>query len=154
MRILVFSDSHKDSSSCIKVTDNLIGVDMILHAGDHASDAQAIGQAFPNIPVRFVQGNCDCGDYPSDIIIEADGKKIFLTHGHKYSVKFEYDYRTLLSKAASENCDCVVFGHTHSPICDIKNNITLLNPGSIRYGRTYGVIEIENGVLKAAVCNM
>jgi hypothetical protein len=31
--------------------------------------------------------------------------------------------------------------------------VLLLNPGSIKNG-TYGVIEIENGVLKAAICNI
>ena len=49
--------------------------------------------------------------------------------------------------------DCAVFGHTHQGLCDIKNGITLLNPGSIRYGKTFGVIEIEDGKLRADILN-
>lgn len=153
MRILVFSDSHRDISRCIKAVNNLIGVDMLLHAGDHAEDAKRLQNAFPDIPVTFVSGNCDFSSAPKETVFTADGKKIFLTHGHIYNVKNDYGFSSLLSRAAALGCDCAVFGHTHEPLCDVRNGITLLNPGSIRYSGTYGVIEIEKGRLRAAVLN-
>ena len=153
MRILVFSDSHRDIDSCAKVIDNIVGVDMVLHAGDHISDAKELCRRFPHIAFEYVPGNCDFSSEDSDVIVEAGGKKIFLTHGHGYSVKYDETYSELLRKAESLGCDCAVFGHTHISLCDPRKKVLLLNPGSIKNG-TYGVIEIENGVLKAAICNI
>ena len=152
MRILVFSDSHKNVSACISVIENIIGVDMILHAGDHASDAAWIQKCFADIPVKYVTGNCDTNIAPAEMIIEAEGKKIYLTHGHLHSVKTQEDYHSLIDHAKSKDCDCAVFGHTHKGECFNSSGITVLNPGSIKHSGTYGVIEIEDGILKAAVC--
>lgn len=153
MRILVFSDSHKNIADCEKIIRNTIGVDMILHAGDHSSDAIQLKNTFPDIPVHYVSGNCDFSAGLQEIIIDACGHRIFLTHGHNYCVKSEEHYRTLIEKAISSDCDCVVFGHTHIPFNDCSSGLTVLNPGSIKYTKTYGVIEIENGTLRSAVCD-
>ena len=150
MRILVFSDSHGSISACTTVVENIINVDMILHAGDHASDAVWIQKCFPDIPVKYVCGNCDPATAPPELIIEAEDKKIFLTHGHRYSVKSQPELQNLTE--AAKDCDCVVFGHTHSPVCFKSGNLTILNPGSAKSLHSYGVIEIEDGVLRAAVC--
>lgn len=151
LRILVFSDSHHDADICAGVINNIVGVDMVLHAGDHLKDAELLEKQFPDIPIRYVCGNCDFEGFPKELVLDADGKKIFLTHGHLYGVKCGIS--ALLSRAKELDCDCAVFGHTHSGFCDVMSGITLLNPGSIRYGRTFGVIEIENGTLRAAVCD-
>lgn len=153
MRIIVFSDSHREVAPCIRVIKNLIGVDMILHAGDHSHDAKQIAAEFPDIPVKYVVGNCDFDSAPSEMVIEAEGKRIFLTHGHNYNVKNELSYSSVCKKALSENCDCVVFGHTHIPHCSVNGSLSILNPGSIRSMGTYGVIEIEDGKLRTAICN-
>ena len=45
--------------------------------------------------------------------------------------------------------DICIFGHTHRPTLFKKNNVTMMNPGSIAYPRqigkkpTYGLIEID-----------
>lgn len=153
MRILVFSDSHGRTDRCAAVVRAIVGIDMILHAGDHASDAKALAREFPEIPVVFVAGNCDVTDAPTETVYETDGGKILMTHGHKYSVKTDFGYSALIRRAKELSCTCAVFGHTHNPLCDPSSGVTLLNPGSIRYGSTYGVIEIEVGILKAAVCD-
>lgn len=153
MRILVFSDSHKSVSSCVSITENMLGVDMILHAGDHSADAEWLQKCFPDIPVKYVAGNCDPDTAPAEMIVEAEDKKIYLTHGHLHSVKYQEDYETLIDTAKSKGCDCVVFGHTHKYECFKSGDLTVLNPGSIRHSCTYGVIEIEDGILKAVVCD-
>jgi len=154
MRILVFSDTHHNTDGCISVIEHFrhTGVDMILHAGDCNSDAEDISYIYPEIPVKYVQGNNDFSRVPGDLLIEAVGKKIFLTHGHGYRVKAESGtFVTLRKKAEELGADCVVFGHTHEPYCDCHYGIRMLNPGSIKYGRTYAVIEIEDGKLRADV---
>lgn len=153
MRILVFSDSHKNVSDCEKIVNAIRDVDMIIHAGDHSSDAVWLEKIFPQIPVKYVSGNCDFAPAPLEITVDAEGFKIFLTHGHNYHVKSEEHYQTLIDKAVSCGCDCVVFGHTHIPHNDASGKITVLNPGSVKYTKTYGVIEIEDGKLRTAVCD-
>lgn len=152
MRIIVFSDTHRDISPCIKVLGNIIGIDMVLHAGDHLDDAKELCRMFPEFDFEYVPGNCDFSVADSEVVIEAEGKKIFLTHGHGYSVKTDESYTQLKERAKALGCDCAVFGHTHISVSDNSGEITLLNPGSIKQSGTYGVIEIENGVLKTAVC--
>ena len=154
MRILVFSDSHKQIDACAMVIERIMGVDMVLHAGDHASDCMELEKMFPDIEFKYVAGNCDFAVAPSEMTVDAEGKRIFLTHGHGYAVKYDYDYRTIIDKGASENADLVVFGHTHVPVCDFSKTPPILNPGSIKHSGTYGVIEIEEGKLKACICNV
>lgn len=78
-----------------------------------------------------VKGNCDSEvdqmvlDYPimaeySHILLK--NKKIFLTHGHKYT----YEKIPKLN-----NGDIYAFGHTHLPVLEKKNDLIFLNPGSI-----------------------
>ena len=154
MRILVFSDSHKKTDACARVIENIIGVDMILHAGDHAADCMELEKMFPDIEFKYVAGNCDFTSAPQELTFNVCGKRIFLTHGHGYAVKYDSDYYTITNKGVSENADLVVFGHTHVPVCDFSKRPAILNPGSIKHGGTYGVIEIEDGKLKACICNV
>ena len=154
MRILVFSDSHKNTDACARVIENIIGVEMILHAGDHASDCMELEKMFPDIEFKYVSGNCDFTTAPSELLIEVCGKRIFLTHGHGYAVKYDTDYYTIINKGICQNADLVVFGHTHIPVCDFSKKVPIINPGSIKHSGTYGVVEIEDGKLKACICNV
>lgn len=154
MRILVFSDTHGVIENCISQIARIGAVDMILHAGDVSADAVDIASIYPNIPVRYVCGNCEISRADAECVVEAAGVRIFLTHGHGYRVKYEPDYRTLQNRGRQLGADVCVFGHTHKPLCHKLGDITLLNPGSSRYGGTYGVIEIEEGRIGCAVLDM
>ena len=154
MRILVFSDTHGDIRPCIKTINNIKDVDMIIHAGDHISDAHELMKCFSDIPFFAVRGNCDFSNEPSELIVEADGKKIFVTHGHLYNVKLEYDYYTLKKHTEELGCDAAVFGHSHIPYNENLGKMCIINPGSVKTSRTFGVIEVENGKLRTATCNL
>ena len=151
MRILVFSDTHGNIDYCIRVIERIGAVDMILHAGDVSRDAQDLEAIFDNIPVQYVRGNCEVSNASVQLLVEACGKKIFLTHGHIHAVKYEKDYRTLTEAAKALGADVAVFGHTHLPVCDNRGDIILLNPGSCKNHISYGVIEIEDGKIGAAI---
>lgn len=152
MRILVFSDSHTDVKTCSAVIDRLPAADMIIHAGDHYTDAHKLESLYPKLDFRYVAGNCDSPLFINEMTFEVGGKKVFLSHGHRYAVKYESDYRTLIEKSSSENADIAIFGHTHISYCKQNQGLLLLNPGSIRYGRTFGIIEIEDGKISADIC--
>ncbi|MCX7714360.1 MAG: metallophosphoesterase [Clostridia bacterium] len=154
MRILAFSDSHHHINGCIKVINAIEKVDMILHAGDCNRDAEDLAALYPHIEIKYVQGNNDFDRKPKELCFEAGGKKIFLTHGHLYRVKTDFEYETLIEKAKHENADLAVFGHTHIPYSNTFGSLNLLNPGSICYCGTYGIIEIENGKLRTAVLSL
>ncbi len=150
-RILVFSDTHGDVSLCADVIKR-IPADMILHAGDYVRDARDLEKMFPDKKIIYVQGNGDffTNAQPAEIA-ELDGVRIFLAHGHNHRVKYEHDYHTLARAAKEKNCSIAVFGHTHIEYDgQSEEGVLLLNPGSARFGCTYGVIEIEDG--KPHIC--
>lgn len=158
MRILVFSDTHNSTDDCIAIISKFktFGLDMVIHAGDCNEDCEDLHYIFPELPIKFVQGNNNFSkNVPYELVFDADGHKIFLTHGHNYRVKAEMqgEYETLTAKAKSLGAELAVFGHTHVPYCAVNRGIILLNPGSIKYGSTYGIIETENGRIKADIIN-
>ena len=154
-RILVFSDSHGDVSGMCKVVERIIGVDLIVHCGDYSKDAVFLRKAYPDIPVISVKGNNEYGftlDEPSEII-EMDGVKIFVTHGHHEGVKSGTE--TVINRAAINDCAVCLFGHTHRALCIKENGVLVLNPGSAKgHGGTFGVVEIENSKPSAAILDI
>ncbi len=154
IRIIVFSDTHKCIEPCIQAINNIRDIDMIIHGGDHWSDARELENIFPDISIKYVKGNCDFALAPIEELIEIGGKKIFVTHGHMYNVKQEHErYETIKERGLRLSADVVVFGHTHIPYNENSGKITIINPGSVKYTRNYGIIEIENDKTKTAILN-
>ena len=153
MRILVFSDSHKDTESCSFIIDKIAGVDVVLHAGDHISDASFLKIKYPQIKFYSVPGNCDFSSESPDLSLCLEGKKIFMSHGHFYNVKSEQNYDSFLKKAIEAESDLAIFGHTHNPFYLNNGHLILLNPGSIKNRGTFGVVEIYDGKIKADICD-
>ena len=149
-RILVFSDTHGSLKLCKRIIDR-IPCDMIIHAGDYVSDAQELKKLYPDKDILYVKGNCDTFSYaPAYEITELDGVRIFIAHGHEQRVKYEHDYASMVRAAKEHNCTAAVFGHTHIEYAEEHDGVYLLNPGSAKYGGTYGVIEIDDG--KPSIC--
>ncbi len=147
-RILVFSDTHGDYGEALDIFDRILGVTGVIHLGDYVKDAEKIENYVYPVPVYFVSGNNDyMSPFPSEKIIELGGKRIFLTHGHRY-VSYS-DISRLITEGERQKADIVLYGHTHIPFYERKNGIIYANPGSISHPRnsdeSYGVLEIENG---------
>lgn len=93
-----------------------------------------------------VRGNCD--SEVDQMVIEfpimaeyawlfVDGKRIFATHGHTHNIN------ALPPLSAG---DVLIHGHTHVPVVQEVDGITLLNPGSIALPKeqsphSYAVLE-------------
>jgi putative phosphoesterase len=159
MKILVLSDTHGDTCKAEKAINSNKGVDLIIHLGDYFRDAQKLSALFPTIPIEYIYGNSDfmIDNVPAEKIIEVCGKRIFITHGHRYSVK--WDYERLISKAEEQNADILLFGHTHIPELVINDRFYLLNPGSTSDPRSnskesYAIIEIDNDQVKPKICKV
>lgn len=131
MKIGVLSDTHlhnPDDSLPQGVLSLLEGVDMILHAGDitHPSVVDFLETIAPTHAVR---GNMDDpnlhGTLPVKRVVEAGAFRIGLIHGWgapnglEERVEKEFD-----------DVHCIVYGHTHYPVCHERNNVLFFNPGS------------------------
>lgn len=149
MKILVISDTHGDTNKAEEAIKKNREVDMIIHLGDYFRDAQKLSSMFPDIPIEYIYGNSDfmIENVPAEKLLEVCGKKIFITHGHRYSVK--WDYNRLFKKAEELHADMVLFGHTHIPEIVRNGDYCILNPGSASDPRddsdeSYAIVEIEN----------
>lgn len=153
MNVLIFSDTHKNAEDAIEIIRQEPEVNAIIHAGDHFSDSEKIHEAFPQIPMYSVPGNCDISPYnPDELIITLESKKIFITHGHKYHVKF--DLTSIKNKAYYENFDLVVFGHTHSSEILYYGKSIIINPGALSgHNKTYAKANITKDEIKVTIEN-
>lgn len=155
MRAIVLSDSHNDTSSCERAINAIGQFDMIIHLGDIARDVDYIETMYYPKRVVSVLGNNDFyapGEY--ERVIEFDGHKIFLCHGHTQSVN--YGTEKLLQTAREKGCEAALFGHTHSRKLEkSEDGIILLNPGSVSKPRggapSFAVLETGNDKLSAVI---
>ena len=157
MRILVISDTHGDTNKAEEAIRSNKEINLIIHLGDYFRDAQKLSNLFPNIPIEYIYGNSDfmIDDVPAEKMLDVCGKKIFITHGHRYSVKWDYD--KLFKKAEELHADILLFGHTHIPDIVKRNQYYVMNPGSTSDPRddsdeSYAIIEIDNGKLAPKIC--
>lgn len=150
MRLIVVSDSH-GSREPIERLYRQYPNDGVIHLGDHISDAQWMRERTQGHPVYAVKGNCDSFEEgQEELILELDGKKILICHGHRYGVKSGLGQ--LLAAAKAKGVDGVFFGHTHQPLMERREGLLVLNPGSLKMG-DYAIIEIEAGKLKGVLLN-
>ncbi len=78
--------------------------------------------------LTVIKGNCDSEvdemissfTFSESAYIFADGKKIFLTHGHKYN-----------EDALPAGCKIIIYGHFHVGFIKEKDGVIIANPGSV-----------------------
>ncbi|WP_316570886.1 metallophosphoesterase [Neobacillus sp. YIM B06451] len=150
-KVLVVSDSHglKDPLTAIK--ERHPDVDVFIHCGD--SELPKNDEVLEGYIT--VGGNCDFHPgYPEEELIEVGGIKIFVTHGHLYSVK-----STLMNiqyRARELGANVVCFGHSHLLGAEMSGGMLFLNPGSIRLPRgrkerTYLILGIDGNNVELSV---
>ena len=152
MKIVVFSDSHRDLEN-MRLVLQREHPDLMIHLGDHDYDAELLGREYPQLPMLRVRGNCDgWSDTPLTLTVVLGGVRFFLCHGHTYGVKGS-PMRAVY--AAEENkADIVCFGHTHEAYLDDTDpRITVLNPGAVGYSwqPSYGLIQVSGGRMQVEI---
>lgn len=155
MRILIISDSHGDTKRFDKAI-TAFEPDMIIHLGDIERDVEYLEAVYPHIPIEAVVGNNDPWvRRAGEKVIEVEGVKIFLTHGHLYGV-WDNGFR-IAQRAEELGCTVALFGHSHVPVNEVYGVVHAFNPGSISRPRvgeySVGIMEIENGEAKFAHCD-
>jgi putative phosphoesterase len=147
MRIVVIGDTHGKIQGAIKALTLIDKFDILVHTGDSSDDGLKL-KNYTDAPIYVVKGNCEAGMAPTERFEIIKGVKLFITHGHRYKVK--WDYQTLIYKALEIRPNIVLFGHTHVAHWFFEEDILFLNPGSLSLprgekGPTFAVIDIANG---------
>lgn len=147
MKILVVSDTHRKNDNYFDILKKE-KPDLVIHCGDAEGSEYALTES-AKCPVKIVLGNNDFfSDLPRELEFEVGKYKVWVTHGHNYYVSMGY---TDIHRAATvRGKDVVLFGHTHRPVLEKRENVWLINPGSLSYPRqegrkcSYVVMEIDN----------
>ena len=153
MRIGVVSDTHRNKSSIEQLGGKIGGLDMLIHLGDNVEDISIIKKYYKG-KIISVKGNCDFfNSVPNDMLEEICGKKVFITHGHKYSVKDNLS--KLRYKALEIGATIVLYGHTHIGQIDFQEGIWYINPGSVSLprdgGRSFAIINIDEEAIEPSL---
>ena len=136
MRVLIISDTHGIHDNFDRLLEVEQPFGQIIHLGDTEGGEDYI-EAAAGCPVAAVRGNNDYfSDLPGEQIIEIEGRRIFMTHGHYYYVVAGVE--KLIKEAGGRDVDMVLFGHTHRPLIRREDGLTVLNPGSLSYPRQEG----------------
>ena len=145
-KLLVISDVHRDRYKLERILNKYKDqVNHIISLGDSECSTEYLQKR----NIIAVKGN-----YPFDggegyhKILQIEQVKIFLTHGHKFGVKWGSLSR-LHDYASSEDFDLVMYGHTHEASLEKEEGITYLNPGSVRQSRgkegpSFAMVTIKN----------
>ena len=138
LKLIVFSDSHDTHNILPLVYEaDKIKPDMFIFLGDRVEDIKSL----MDDKILYVKGNGDfLQNAPELVVTNIAGKKVMLTHGHRYSVKSSL-YQ-LTAAAREQQADIVFFGHTHMPVYYEEENIHYCNPGALKDGE-YAVCEID-----------
>jgi putative phosphoesterase len=159
LRIGVISDTHlTDTGESLAFLLDLAaqhfqGVDVILHAGDIV--APGILAAFSPYTFYGVRGNMDpvSAELPQKRVLNIAGMRIGLIHGWGAG---EGLIERVRSEFRDTSLDCLVFGHSHIPLCRQEGGLLLFNPGSAVDRRempyaSVGILEIDKGRIKGRI---
>lgn len=152
MKAAVFSDSHGNTENMRRAI-GAFHPDCIIHLGDCIKDAERIAREYPELPMHAVAGNCDCGGPDSDII-DLEGVRILIAHGHGHNVKMDLD--SFCNSVYFSGAALGLYGHTHRPLWNSIRGMQIMNPGSIGdcLHPTYGQIELENGAFSCKIVDL
>ncbi|WP_446897677.1 metallophosphoesterase [Clostridium sp. LBM24168] len=149
MRIGVISDTHRYIAVIKKAIEAFYNPDLVIHLGDNVQDVNIIEKLYRGKIIN-VSGNCDFSvSVPSERVEIIEGKRFFITHGHRYDVK--HGISRLKYKAMELDADVVLFGHTHISKIAYDDGIWFINPGSPYLSRdgvnSVAVIDVKNGMI-------
>ena len=146
MRVLVVSDTH----GTLPIDLSSFNVDAVIHAGD-IGDNRFLSEFHMFDRFYAVAGNTDHSlDLPETLCIEIEETTFYLVHN------LSAPHR-IISSNHSRIRECtpnlVIFGHTHTPLIEKRENTIFLNPGSLgKKGltgyRSYAIIEIDGSDIK------
>ena len=136
MKVLITSDTHGAHKALEIALAQMEPIDMFIHLGDFEDGLDYINKIV-KCEKHIIGGNNDFfSRLPREKEFFIGSKKVFISHGHKYGIWSGVD--NLVNAGKSRKADIIMFGHTHCPYLDVREDMTILNPGSISYPRQQG----------------
>jgi putative phosphoesterase len=143
MKLLITGDIHGRSDLLEEVLNKEQDYDLHLCTGDLGIDIKTLNRH----NIVAVKGNNDYYyDLPYERVIDLEGNKILLTHGHLQNVK--YGLKELVDFAKSKHVDICIFGHTHQLYIEEIDHILFINPGALSNFRDKSYVIYEEGQVK------
>ncbi|WP_071131719.1 metallophosphoesterase [Enterococcus timonensis] len=147
MKILVVSDNHGNKEILEQISERFAGkVDGMFHCGD--SELVSIDAVWNHFTAK-VSGNCDFDPgYPISSVTKIGDETIYMTHGHRYDVRF--GLKKIGEAAQEAGATICLYGHTHIIDAQRHGNILFVNPGSISQPRgklpyrSFAIIEADS----------
>lgn len=141
MKVLIVSDTHRLNGTLQQVIEKEKPFDMLLHLGDSEGSEELITdwcrEQKAGCQVHLVAGNNDFfSALPREKEVRIGTYKAFLTHGHLYNVSV--GTARLLDEAKDRGAQLAIYGHTHRPQLAKRENVMILNPGSLSFPRQEG----------------
>ena len=126
MKLLLFSDNHRDRGAVKEVVKKHPDMDRYISLGDSEMKERELSA----LDIFGVRGNSPFEpNFPFDLTFAFVGMKMFITHGHHYYVKL--GLTRLLNHALYNDINIVCFGHTHKPFLKEVRGVLFINPGSL-----------------------
>ena len=150
IRIGVISDTHGLLRPA--ALDAMRDSDLIVHAGD-IGDPSILRALAALAPVTAVRGNNDFGDWADALrdveTIVAEGTRLGLVH----------DVKSLGPQHRALAWNAIVAGHSHRPLCEMRDGVLHFNPGSAGPRRfslpvSVGEIVIDGGMLTGRIVTL
>ena len=149
MRVLILGDTHAQDDIFLRILAAEKEYDAVLHTGDFEG-SEFVYRELSDAPLYAIAGNNDFfTDAPYERVVELEGCRIFMTHGHRYGL--EKGYMGVCREAHRRNASIAVFGHSHLPVAEYCRGVLMLNPGSTSWPRqenrkpSYIVLNLEDG---------
>ncbi|HEX5782403.1 MAG TPA: metallophosphoesterase family protein [Solirubrobacteraceae bacterium] len=160
-RLAVISDTHLPRGARVlpeACLEQLRAADVILHAGDLMelsvlAELEALGP-----PVHAVRGNVDSAELqarlPLTRVVDAGGVRIAMVHDAGPA-----DGRLGRLRRRFPDADAVVFGHSHIPLHEERDDFAIFNPGSPTERRrsprhTMGIATAADGRVSFELLNL
>lgn len=141
---IVISDTHGHGENLAALSRLFEECDYIFHLGDGRGDMREIEACYPE-KTYTLRGNCDFCVGLREVEVDVEGVKIFACHGDAYRVKSE-PY-TIAKEARSRGASVVLYGHTHRPLVERIDGVTLVCPGTMKsplfFGGSYAYLVIN-----------
>jgi len=146
----VISDTHGLLRP--EVIECLSKSNLIMHVGDIGKES-VLKDLKKIAPVIAVKGNCDQEGWGKELpmteMVEVGGKHIYIIH----------DIKQLDIDPEAVGLSLVIFGHSHKPSIERKQNIYYLNPGSCGPRRfklpvSFAVIKIEGKEIQMEIIEL
>ena len=153
MQVGVLADSHSYDIDNLpkKALDELMAMDLIIHAGDYTGK-NMLDELRTLTNFDGVYGNMDPpeirDELPSTKVLDVMGLKIGVAHPLEGGAPFGLEKRV---RAKFDQVDVIIYGHSHRTKNEVIHGILYFNPGSITgklpaRHKTFGVLKINTMV--------